>query len=1083
MKKVLLLGSGGLRIGQAGEFDYSGSQAIKALKQENIKVVLVNPNIATVQTDAHMADVLYLQPLNIDVVTEIIKKERPDGILLGFGGQTALNLGLALDKTGVLAEYQVTVLGTQVSAIQQTEDRDLFKRALESIGIQCPRSYSATTMADALAAAEAIGYPVMLRAGFSLGGLGSGKINDKEELVKRVNECFATVSQVLIEEYLFGWKEFEYEIVRDHGGNALTICNMENLDPMGIHTGESIVIAPAQTLSNRDHQQLRNMSLAIATHFNIIGECNIQFAVNPENGDYRVIEMNARLSRSSALASKATGYPLAFVAAKLGLGYLLHEINNTVTQRTCAFFEPALDYVVVKIPRWDTHKLKTADRSIGTEMKSVGEVMGIGRSFAESLQKAVGMLNIGATCLSDYLHHIIDAKKEIQFPTDRRLFALYQFFLQGGTIDEAHTLSQINPWFLSHIHAIAHLEMLIKSEALSTSLLRAAKRMGFSDRALGRMVKQSEEEIRRQRLAANIIPYVKQIDTLAGEFAAQTNYLYLSYHACEHDIAPCGKRPIVVLGSGPYAIGSSVEFDWCAVNTSRALREEQQQAILINSNPETVSTDYDESDRLYFEQLTLERVRDIADFEAAAGIVVSVGGQAANNLALPLAKAGYTLMGTSAQSIDQAEDREKFSALLTQLAIDQPPWQRATSLESAKRFAEEIGYPVLFRPSYILSGSAMNVAYDEQSLEQYLREASLVSADHPVVISKFILEAKELEVDGVADHGTIVIDAITEHVENAGIHSGDATLVIPPQRLYLETIRKTKKITREIVAALNITGPFNIQFIAKNNFIQVIECNLRASRSFPFVSKVTGYNFITIAARTILGVHTPGNYETLELDYVGVKAPQFSYHRLKGADPVANVEMASTGEVACLGENLYEAYLKAWLSTEQTLPKKRILVSLSDAQKARLLPFIQILDEQGWEFYSTSGTHAFLSKNGVAAYFVYKNSERKEPNIQSLVAKRKIDMIINIPTATGSTGTDGYAIRRVAVDHHIPLITNAQSAQIMLQCLIDYKGKSPESILSWQEYLARHAIKPLKNMTHITTITSLPAAPRQEKIA
>lgn len=1083
MKKVLLLGSGGLRIGQAGEFDYSGSQAIKALKQENIQVVLVNPNIATVQTDAHMADVLYLQPLNIDVVTEIIKKERPDGILLGFGGQTALNLGLALDKSGVLAEYEVSVLGTQVQAIQQTEDRDLFKRALEGLGIQSPRSYSATTLEDALKAADAIGYPIMLRAGFSLGGLGSGKINDQEELIKRVNECFATVSQVLIEEYLFGWKEFEYEIVRDRAGNALTICNMENLDPMGIHTGESIVIAPAQTLTNRDHQQLRNMSLAIAAHFNIVGECNIQFAVNPENGDYRVIEMNARLSRSSALASKATGYPLAFIAAKLGLGHLLHEIPNTVTQRTCAFFEPAMDYVVVKIPRWDTHKLKTADRRIGTEMKSVGEVMGIGRSFAESLQKAVGMLNIGATCLSDYLHHIVEVKKEIQYPTDRRLFALYQFFLQGGSIEEAHTLSQINTWFLAHIHAIAQLELQIKRDSFSTNLLRAAKRMGFSDRALGRMLYCNENDIREQRLAAHIVPYVKQIDTLAGEFAAQTNYLYLSYHASEHDLAPSAQKPIVVLGSGPYAIGSSVEFDWCAVTTSRALREQQRIAILINSNPETVSTDYDESDRLYFEQLTLERVRDIADFEQAAGIVVSVGGQAANNLALPLAKAGYVLMGTSAQAIDQAEDREKFSALLTQLAIDQPPWQRATSLESAKRFAEAIGYPVLFRPSYILSGSAMNVAYDEQSLEQYLREASLVSADHPVVISKFILDAKELEVDGVADHGTIVIDAITEHVENAGIHSGDATLVIPPQRLYLETIRKTKKITREIVAALNITGPFNIQFIAKNNFIQVIECNLRASRSFPFVSKVTGYNFIAIAAQTILGVHTPMHYETLELDYVGVKAPQFSYHRLKGADPVANVEMASTGEVACLGENLYEAYLKAWLSTEQSLPQKRILVSLSDAQKARLLPFIQILDEQGWEFYSTSGTHAFLSKNGVAAYFVYKNSERKEPNIQSLVAKRKIDMIINIPTATSSTGTDGYAIRRVAVDHHIPLITNAQSAQIMLQCLIDYKGKSPESILSWQAYLARHTSHPKMHTGQLHTITPLPVALAEEKIA
>lgn len=1057
LKKVLLLGSGGLRIGQAGEFDYSGSQAIKALKEEGIEVILANPNIATVQTDSHMADILYLQPLNIEVVTQIIEKEKPDAILLGFGGQTALNLGLALDKQGILAKHGVKVLGTSVSSILQTEDRDLFKQALESINIQSPRSICVTTVDAALAAAEEIGYPIMMRSGFSLGGLGSGKIANQNELIKRAKESFASSSQILIEEYLLGWKEFEYEIIRDTAGNALTICNMENLDPMGIHTGESIVIAPAQTLSNREHQHLRNMSLAIADLFKIVGECNIQFAVNPINGDYRVIEMNARLSRSSALASKATGYPLAFVAAKLALGHLLHEIKNSVTQETCTFFEPALDYVVVKIPRWDTHKLKAAERTIGTEMKSVGEVMGIGRSFPESLQKAVGMLNIGASCLSDYPQRIPDPKTEIQFPTDRRLFALYQYFLHGGSVEEARQLSNIDLWFLSHIHAIAAIEKQIKSETLSDALLRVAKRNGFSDRAIGRLTNQSEDTIRNQRCKANIIPYVKQIDTLAGEFAAQTNYLYLTYHACEHDIQPSTERPVLVLGSGPYSIGSSVEFDWCAVNTSRSLREMGKRSILINSNPETVSTDYDESDRLYFEQLTLERVRDIADFELAAGIVVSVGGQIANNLALPLAKCGYHLLGTSAQSIDKAEDREKFSALLNHLNIDQPAWQRVTSLENAKAFAEKIGYPVLIRPSYILSGSAMNVAYNEQSLDQYLQEASLVSSDHPVVISKFILDAKELEVDGVAEKGKIIIDAITEHVENAGIHSGDATLVFPPQRLYLETIRKTKKITKEIVAALQITGPFNIQFIAQNNFIQVIECNLRASRSFPFVSKVTGYNFIAIATKAMLGKHVPMTYETLELDYVAVKAPQFSYHRLKGANPVANVEMASTGEVACLGENLYEAYLRSWLATEQKLPKKTILVSIADAHKAKLLPYLQQLDEQGWEFYSTSGTHAFLTKNGVGSYFVYKASERAEPNVQTQIAQQKIDLIINIPTATGmNTQTDGYTIRRMAVDHHIPLITNLQIAHIMLQCLIDFKGKTPESVLSWQEYMQRH---------------------------
>lgn len=1057
-KKVLLLGSGGLRIGQAGEFDYSGSQAIKALKEEGKEVILVNPNIATVQTDAQMgADKLYLQPLNIESISQIIKKDRPDGILLGFGGQTALNLGLALDKEGLLAEYQVAVLGTPVSSILQTEDRDLFKRALEEIGIKCPRSSAVTNLEDALIAAKEIGYPVMMRAGFSLGGLGSGKISSQAELIKRSKESFASVPQLLIEEYLLGWKEFEYEIVRDNNGNALTICNMENLDPMGIHTGESIVVAPAQTLTNREHQRLRTMAITIANHFNIIGECNIQFSVNPENGDYRVIEMNARLSRSSALASKATGYPLAFVATKLALGYLLYEIKNSVTQKTCAYFEPALDYIVVKIPRWDTHKLKVAERTIGTEMKSVGEVMGIGRSFPESLQKAVGMLNIGASCLSDYPYLIPNPRQEIEFPTDRRLFALYQFFLKGGSIDEAQQLSQINRWFLSHIHTIAELELRLKQEALSANLLLLAKQMGFSDRALAKLTEQQEDDIRKLRLEANIIPYVKQIDTLAGEFEAQTNYLYLTYHACEHDVEPSSEKPIIVLGSGPYAIGSSVEFDWCAVNTSRSLRQLNQRAILINSNPETVSTDYDESNRLYFEQLTLERVRDIADFENAAGLIVSVGGQIANNLALPLAQRGYQLLGTSAQAIDQAEDREKFSALLNQLNIDQPAWQRVTNLENAKQFAEQICYPVLIRPSYILSGSAMNVAYDARSLERYLKEASLVSADHPVVISKFIQDAKELEVDGVARNGKIVIEAIAEHIENAGIHSGDATLVMPPQRLYLETIRKTKKITRQIVEALNITGPFNIQFIAKNNFIQVIECNLRASRSFPFVSKVTGYNFIDIATRAILGAPLLTNFETLELDYVGVKVPQFSYHRLKGSNPVANVEMASTGEVACLGEDLYDAYLRAWLATDQNLPQKHILVSIADAHKSKLLSYLKQLDEQGWEIYSTSGTHDFLSKNGVGSYFVYKMSERSEPNIQTVISRRKVDLIINIPSTNGiNTETDGYMIRRMAVDHHIPLITNLQIAQIMLQCLINFNGKLPESTLSWQHYIHRN---------------------------
>jgi len=1051
-KKVLILGSGGLRIGQAGEFDYSGSQAIKALKEEGIQTVLVNPNIATIQTDPQMADKVYLQPLNLEVVTSILEKEKPDGILLGFGGQTALNLGLLLEEKGILAKYQIEVLGTRIATIRQTEDRDVFKQELDGLDIKSPKSYSATTVDQALLAAEKIGYPIMMRSGFSLGGLGSGKVASASELKQRAQEVFAAAPQILIEEYLFGWKEFEYEIVRDAAGNTLTICNMENMDPMGIHTGESIVVAPAQTLTNPEHQFLRNRAIQVANHFGIVGECNIQFAVNPQNGDYRVIEVNARLSRSSALASKATGYPLAFVAAKLALGYLLYEVRNGVTQKTCAYFEPALDYVVVKIPRWDTQKLKSAGRTIGTEMKSVGEVMAIGRSFPEALQKAVGMLNIGASCLSDYPQQIENSEDEIKNPTDRRLFALYQYLVKGGSVEEAFAWSQIDPWFLAHVAQIATLERTLQKEKLfCNDTLRQAKMLGFSDRALGRFLKESEDSIRKQRLAAGIVPVVKQIDTLAGEFAAETNYLYLTYHGCEHDLAPSEERPILVLGSGPYAIGSSVEFDWCAVNTSRTLRRLGKPAILINSNPETVSTDYDESDRLYFEQLTLERVRDIADFEKSMGIVVSVGGQIANNLSLPLAQAGYHLMGTAAKDIDRAENREKFSALLNELNIDQPAWQSQSSLASAKEFAREIGYPVLIRPSYILSGAAMNVAYDDATLEEYLKQASLVSPEHPVVISKFILDAKELEIDGVAAHGEILIEAINEHIENAGVHSGDATLVLPPQNLYLETIRRTKKITKKIVRALNITGPFNIQFIAKNNNIQVIECNLRASRSFPFVSKVTTHNFIEIATKAMLGVPQSKNYNTLELDYVGVKAPQFSYQRLKGADPVAHVEMASTGEVACIGENLLDAYWRAWLASEQMICRKNILVSIADHYKAKLLPYLQQLEALKWQIYSTDGTHSFLFKNGVASYFICKASENCEPNIQTIIGQRKVDLIINIPSnQKPNHQSDGYKIRRAAIDHHLPLITNPQKALLMLQCLIELRDATLP-VRSWQE--------------------------------
>lgn len=1053
--KILILGSGGLRIGQAGEFDYSGSQAIKALKEERITSILINPNIATVQTDINLADKIYLQPLNFDTVKKIIIKEKPNGILLGFGGQTALNLGLYLEEKGILRKYKVNVLGTSIASIRQTEDRDLFKVALTEIKIKTPLSFAVKTVKEALDAAEKIGYPIMLRSGFSLGGLGSGKITHREKLEQRAQESLATAPQILIEEYLFGWKEFEYEIVRDRERNALTICNMENMDAMGIHTGESIVVAPAQTLNNEQHQLLRNMALQVADHFNIIGECNIQFAINPQNGDYRVIEMNARLSRSSALASKATGYPLAFIATKLALGYRLCEIKNSVTKVTSAYFEPALDYIVVKIPRWDTHKLRAAERTIGSEMKSVGEVMAIGRSFPEALQKAVGMLNKGATCLMDYPEKIDNPRQEIQFATDRRLFALYQFFKNGGSVLQAERLSQINFWFLAQIHQLTELEKELNLDKLTKNLLRRLKQSGFSDSFIAKARNKSIKQIRALRLKHGIIPFVKQIDTLAGEFAAQTNYLYLSYHAVEHDISPSKRRPIIVLGSGPYSIGSSVEFDWCAVNTAQTLRRLNETAIIINSNPETVSTDYDESDRLYFEQLTFERVQDIVDFESAKGIIVSVGGQIANNLAVPLAKEGYRLLGTDPIFIDQAENREKFSALLNTLNVDQPAWERITSLNKAKKFAAKVDYPILIRPSYILSGSAMSVVFDPDSLEHHLKAAAHVSQDHPVVISKFVQEAKELEIDGVAKQGDIVIEAISEHIENAGVHSGDATVVLPPQKLYLETIRRTKRIARKIVKALHITGPFNIQFIAKNNDIQVIECNLRASRSFPFVSKVTGHNFIQIATEVMLNKHQTKHYETLELDYVGVKAAQFSYSRLKGANPVAQVEMASTGEVACIAEDLVEAFYKAWLATDQNIVEKKLLLSIADNYKIKLLPWIKQLDDQGWLFYSTEGTHQFLSQHGIASYFVNKTSEAKKPNIGDLITQRKIAIIINIPSSmTGLQQTDGFLIRRLAIDHHIPLITNAQIALIILQCLVSLWGKEL-TVESWQSLVLK----------------------------
>ena len=1070
IKKILILGSGGLRIGQAGEFDYSGSQAIKALKAEGIRTILVNPNIATVQTDKTMADELYLEPLNPETVTKIIAKEKPDGLLLSFGGQTALNLGLELDLRGVLKRYKVKVLGTPIQAIRVTEDRALFKKTLDKIGIKTADSIAASTVSGALKAAKKIGYPVMMRAGYSLGGLGSGVMRSKAELEVKAAESLHGSPQILIEECLVDWKEIEYEVVRDCKDNCITVCNMENFDPLGIHTGESIVIAPSQTLNNREYHRLREVAIKTIRHIRIVGECNIQYALHPKTGDYRVIEINARLSRSSALASKATGYPLAYVAAKLALGYRLDELTNSVTRKTSAFFEPALDYLVVKIPRWDIHKLKQADRRIGSEMKSVGEVMGIGRSFPEALQKAVRMLNIGYYGLAKLRNEATppmaggpalggkinrDLRDQIEHATDQRLFALYEFFKRGGSVDEAHRLSSIDPWFLHHLQTIAREEKKIfGAKKLTPELLRAAKQMGFGDKYIADLRGESQESVRKLRLKHHLAPVVKQIDTLAGEFPSQTNYLYLTYHGTEHDLTRAHKPSIIVLGSGPYCIGSSVEFDWCAVNTARTLRKYKEPAIIINSNPETVSTDYDESDRLYFEELTLERVRDIADFEKSKGIIVSVGGQIANNLAPLLAKKGYPLLGTAAGNIDRAENRKKFSSLLTSIDIDQPEWEEVTTLAKAKQFAARTGYPLLVRPSYVLSGAAMNVVSNDGELERYLLDAAVVSPDHPVVMSQFIQNAKELEVDGVADNGNVVIYALTEHIENAGVHSGDATIVLPPQRLYLETTRRAKRLSKKIARALQITGPFNIQFLAKDNWLKVIECNLRASRSFPFVSKVTGHNFIEVATEVFLGKHKPTQYQTIDLDYVGVKTSQFSYQRLKGANPVAQVEMASTGEVACLADSYLEAFFTSWLATEQTISSKRLLLSVGGDSKVKLLGGARKLFAQGWKIYATEHTHQYLTEHGIISTLVRKASEAGAPNVIDTIGNRQVDLIVNIPRNFQSDGqnTDGYAIRRLAIDHHIPLITNLQIAQLFMLALAELKIEDLP-VRAWQEYV------------------------------
>jgi len=1069
LKKVLILGSGGLKIGQAGEFDYSGSQAIKALKEEGISVVLINPNIATVQTDPprlaegsrgeageKLADTVYFLPLTEHFATQVIKKEKPDAILLGFGGQTALNLGLELEARGVLKKHNVKVLGTPVSTIRDTEDRDLFIKRLDEIGVHTARSFATKNVAEALKAGEEIGYPLMVRSGFALGGLGSGVVKSKDELKKKLTEVFAVAPQVLVEESLVGWKEVEYEVVRDRADNCITVCNMENVDPMGVHTGESIVVAPSQTLTNADYHMLREVAIKTIRHLGVVGECNIQYALHPKTGEYRVIEVNARLSRSSALASKATGYPLAFVAAKLALGYTLPELKNSITKTTSACFEPALDYLVLKMPRWDVSKFENAATKIGTEMKSVGEVMAIGRSFEEVLQKALRMVNIGAdgfTAQRGRTFEIEDYLEQIKDPTTRRIFALAEALRRNVSVEKIHKLSNIDPWFLEKMKNIVTIEKSLKRNTLTRERLLEAKRAGFSDRQIATLKGTTQTKMRALRKKMRVLPVAKQIDTLAGEFPAKTNYLYLTYHGDRHDIAPGKAKSALVLGSGPYSIGSSVEFDWSGVQALATLEDNGFETVMINSNPETVSTDYDMSDKLYFDELSLERVLDIVEFEKPRGVVVSTGGQIPNNLALPLKRAGVNVLGTDPDDIDRAEDRHVFSKLLDTLHVDQPEWAELTTVRAAAKAAEKIGYPVLVRPSYVLSGAAMSVATDTASLLKFLKRAVDVSPDHPIVISKFIENAREIEIDGVAQKGRLLIYAITEHVENAGTHSGDATLVLPPQRTYLETVRRAKEITKAILKELKITGPFNIQFIAKENRLQVIECNVRASRSFPFVSKVTGHNFIRLAVRAMLGERITERYRTLELDHVAVKSPQFSFTRIKGADPRSSVEMASTGEVACFGDSYAEALLKSMLAAGFRLPKKNVLVSLGkEENKLKLLPSMQTLRDMGFKIFATEHTADFLETNDISCTKVWKISSKREPNVHSLIENAKVDLIINIPTrAFERENTDGFLIRRKATDMNIPLITNRQLAESFIVALQEQKGNGLKT-KSWNEY-------------------------------
>jgi carbamoyl-phosphate synthase large subunit len=1055
--KVLILGSGALRIGQAGEFDYSGSQSIKALKEEGVTTILVNPNIATIQTSDYLADKVYFLPITAHFVTQVIQKEHPDGILLGFGGQTALNVGLELFQEGVLQKYQVDVLGSPVEAIQNTEDRDLFVQKLDEINLKTPISKAVTSVDEAVEVAEEIGYPVMCRVAYALGGLGSGVAHDKEQLVELTQKAFAFTPQILIEEYLEGWKELEYEVVRDRYNNCIVVCSMENIDPMGIHTGESIVVAPVQTLTASENFKLRSLSIQVIRHLGIIGECNIQFALNPRSEDYRIIEVNARLSRSSALASKATGYPLAFIATKLALGYSLTEVKNMVTQETSACFEPALDYIVLKYPRWDLQKFNKVSLRLGSEMKSVGEVMAIARSCEEVLQKAIRMLDIGLPGLVGHDLKFDNLKKELSEPTDKRMFVIAEAIQRGYSIEKIHEFSKIDPWYLYKIKNIVDIANELRrycSENIPASLLKEAKQKGFSDQQIASLTERTELDVRETRKGLGIVPYVKQIDTLAAEYPARTNYLYFTYNASEDDLDFKEENQVVVLGSGAYRIGSSVEFDWCCVNSVITLRNLLYKTIMINCNPETVSTDYDICDKLYFDEITFERVLDIYDKERPLGVIVSMGGQIPNNLAMPLHRVGIPILGTSPLDIDRAENRHTFSQLLDDLGVDQPEWKELTSIREAEEFAEKVGYPVLVRPSYVLSGAAMHIAVRQDELEEYLQKASDVSQEHPVVITKFITGAKEIEIDAVAKEGELYCSAISEHVENAGVHSGDASIVLPPQRTYIETMRRVKIIARKIAESLKITGPFNIQFLAKDVDVKVIECNLRASRSFPFVSKVFKMNFIDAATRVIMGQTVPRvDRSAFDLDYVGVKSPQFSFTRLKGSDPISGVEMASTGEVACLGDDFNEAFLKSLISVGFKFPKKNILLSTGPIEsKAEFLSSSRILAQMGFKLYATRGTAEFMKTNGIDAEVLHWPLEKEEPNTLTYIADGLIDLVINIPKNIEKEELDNdYLIRRKAVDYNVPLVTNLQLARRVVEAIHAISVKNLKA-KSWDEY-------------------------------